>query len=1393
MSTLRFPGAPRASRGPRGFTGVEILVVLAVIGILAGTGYAAAGHYRARAAEAAMRQDLVHFVNQQQVLRQRTGSLGTLQQLDDLGFRRSPGVVVEEDRLASGGRRAYLRVRHRQTGQRCSVDYSPFVSNALNRVQCWAGPDDGSATERVGGIEVPFTPPVGTTPVDSVPAVTEPTPLCQAAFAPALEAPADQSLRPGLGGTGVFTLRNPGSSARSYSLGFSSSNPAVVPSATGPESVTVPAGGSRPVAATFHVDPAAQAGQVAVLPLEATDTQCPALVGSDFFSVAAELVLGPLELSRPADVTLLPGDTLAVVWTSTSHTNAPRMMVLQGSRDAGLEYADSAALGRFAYSAGVPRPARVVYRLDGAVNGFEEREACMDFFDAEVGRRAPMLRHECFRVTAAFVPGEPRISAPAPREAGQDELFTSEWTVANTSNAARRFSIAVEVSGDLQVVSAPETIEIPRDGTRAVRVSYRLNRLSLAGTESHARLRVEDVERQYVPPSASTAEFIVRTKLEVCAPTVAAAPADRAELPGSAFAVTWRLKNCTNAPRELALTPGGDTDVTTDGGALTEGFTAFQERAVTVRYRMREQSVHGTESHPTLRANDAGAGTPSTFRVTTALSLCAPTLRARAGVPAQPQMPGTGATVAYTLGNCSNDARTFTVPVASTNPAAVPDPDDPAGVTIPAYGSAAVSFTYGIPLNAYGGAPTDLAVRVQDSADPSLFATDRFTVIPRVIRAAPVLSAFPALTLLPGQSGSTSATVTSQSNVAVRYCFTTNVGAGTRPAGDVVAPSRTPPPCVDIPSPFGTAPLTESVTVAPDAEHTWTNQITVTATDQEDGSLTATQPFVVTAALQLATPTLRVPPTPPAIIWFSGDSNSLRYPTTNRTNARRTLCLSVSTSIPAGLASESDNPICAPIGAFQSHSFNHTLKSYGDHAIVRVTVRVYDQDAPSYDTAGSYLAQVRNTAPVARLTIPDSIYRRKWFVAHGDSSYSPVGTPIVKYIWSWGLPNAHWDGVRFSPGGSAVARDSSAEAKVRRAYDTRFPDGARICLVVVDAAGRRSQEDCKDAYPLAVTRARLQWRYRGWWYDSKDFCWDVPWDNQCPKDHGNARWEVLLNASQGDVPIRRAWATFRVDYWQTDDRFPKTFSYSGIGDHLARYTYAWKGGTLQYDFFSNNQKASGSVENGAWRVLHTDLTAAGGWPRMPDLVQHPLVLNANLGSATGAFDGGPHWVPDDAWVTLYVEDANGVVTSQSGYYNHTRSDWKGSDCINRTSGIFCTRGFERLVPVALGPSGSINSDLVDGTYHLSGSGESQEGRIVDMYWEVTLQPLGLDSGTGSHYQSRNPVLEVTPDPCVVQEVTLYMVDDQGQVGAAFYSVPRTGDPSGCSGPAGLRVPSVSTV
>ncbi|MBD0320964.1 MAG: hypothetical protein ICV87_11565, partial [Gemmatimonadetes bacterium] len=542
--------------------------------------------------------------------------------------QRSPGVVVEEDSMV-GGRRAYLRLRHVKTGQRCSVDYSPYVSNALNRVQCWAGPYDPADTEPVTPPDVAATTPGTTAPVDTAGGGEPPETIaeCEVGLAPSLASPADQELRPGGSGTGVFTLTNPASGARSYSLGFSSSNPSVVPSVDGPSTVTVPPRGSRAVTARFQVETAAQAGQLSLLPLEATDAACPSLGANGFFSVATALVLGPLELSRPADVTVRPGEEVPVVWNSRSGTNATRMMELAASEAAGLERLDSAGVGRSPFAGGVERSTSIRYRLDAGMDAFQVRRACMVFHDVEAEDETGMKLQRCFDVTAAFVPGVPALTRPADRVAEPGVQVTEVWSVRPTSNAGRPYRVTAEASGDVQILateSVGPAVFMARGQAYAVRVTYRVPATSVAQTQSSIRLQVQDADAAYAPLTYAADTVRITTAEVLLAPAGAWKTAARSADPGASFRHEYTVTNRSNAARSLC-----PAFATADPGVLATGanppcasFGPFESRTFDpgALFTVADRAVAGAGTTATVTVRDELAGglvsTPSSFSFT---------------------------------------------------------------------------------------------------------------------------------------------------------------------------------------------------------------------------------------------------------------------------------------------------------------------------------------------------------------------------------------------------------------------------------------------------------------------------------------------------------------------------------------------------------------------------------------------------------------------------------------------------------------------------------------------------------------------------------------------------------------------------------------------------------
>ena len=1340
----------------RGFTGVELLVVVVAISIIGGGVAGTHLYLQRRSMERVVAGDLDAYAQAQMSVRHEQGRFATHAELLASGFGWSDEVEVSEVRIADD--RFFVRARHTRSGYSCALDFSPVTGRAVNRKVCRSSADDPALAVPPGII---VTPPSGDTASVARPPVTPGTSEGYL-LPPGVDDAADVVLAPGASRVVLFPVTNRSGEARTFTFGASSANPAVVPDPARPADARMEAGERAEIPLTVSVAPGTLADRSGDVELRAADAGDRGYAASGGVRVRAALVLASPAVQAPAPEIRDPGETFTVEYRVRNRSNAARTFRVSAVLPGGSALSLAGPLPDVALEALEERVVPVTYRLDAGVDGGTAWSTQLVAADREAPAYAETSG--AFQVTARLVLAPPVIAPAADRTEDPGAEFTVEWQVTNRSNAPRDFRLLPGSSSPELVPASPSALtqRIGRGATAGVRMPYRLAAGATCTSTPAATLRVEDAA---APALAASAQDRVRTATVLALPALVA-PAPRSDQPGASFAAAWSVTNRTNCERTVRVEVLGDGDVelagTTGAGALR--MQPFEQRSVEARYRLGDRSIHGTESRPLLRATDeaAAAYTSATaFIETTALRLCEPTLEAPSGVPPQPQQPGTAATVGHRVSNCSNAARTFSFMATSSNPAGVPDPADPPALTIPAFGTADVTFVYSIPARAPGGAFADLALSAADAGEPSLATARSFRATVAVVLNPPALGAFPAQTLLPGETGLSTALLTSRSNVPVDFCFAASVLPGDAPAGAVADPNPPVPPCIRVGA-YQSASVTQAITGAAVAEHPRTNLVSVRAFDADKPALAAEQSFPVTAALALANPTLVVPVTPPPETWLLGQDRSIAYQATNQSNGARELCLTVT---PGGgeLVATSPVPVCAVVAARQTHTFQHILRGASAGELT-VAVRVYDGLAPGYDSSGTYGARVIDVRPVAAWTAPSPVYLRKWAAFDGSRSSSPVGARIVKYIWSWGLFNQRWNGTRFEPGGSGVATNELTSPTTRRAWDLK--GSFQVCLVVEDEANRRSAPACDEITVLAETRARLALRYRGWWYDPSDFCWDVPWDNQCPKSHGNARWEILLNQSQGDVPIKRAWATIRVDYWQTDDEFERTYNYSGNVETLP-YSFASGGQTIRYDFFSNRHKANGSVESGRWRILDTNGTGALGWAQAPDLGNHPLVLNANLGSATGAFDSGPHWVPDETWITLFVEDVYGNVTQQSRFLDHKRSEWKGEECINGTSGWSCVRGYERLVPAQEAPAVWMSrQDLGDETYRFTGSGSSPDGRVVDWWWEISSSWASAAYGTPETSVYRGDAYEVRADRCEIVDIALVYVDDRGQQGYA---------------------------
>lgn len=1354
-------------RGKRGFTLVEMMVVMVVLSLVAGTAVGVPVYMKDRATHRVVQGDLDNYAQAQMGAWTEEGHFESHEQLLASRFG-GWSDDVELSEVLTANDRFFVRVRHTRTGYTCALDLSPKTGRAINRKVCRASESDPALAVPPGIIVTPL--PGDTVSIGRPPTVVPPGE--DVILPPEVGDVGEVVLAPGTSRVVDFPVTNRSSEPRSFIFGASSANPQAVPDPSPPAEARLGAGEAATIPVTVAVAGGTFADVFGDVELRAIDVGDRAYAASGGVRVRAALVLAAPTVVVPPGEIRDAGETFTVQYRVRNHTNAGRVLRFGVSVPSGSALSLANPVAEQTVDAFEESVVPVTYRLDAGVDGGTAWSASLIVTD----RDAPTVTTTSapFQVTARLVLVAPSVGGFAARTEMPGAEFTVVWQVSNGSNAAREFRLLPgSDSPELQVVSGATAQRIGRGQVTGVPVTYRVAASATCTSSFVASLRVEDAAE---PLYASTGTGSVQTATVVAAPAVTS-PSARSDLPGSSFTSTWQVVNRTNCARNVRVDAVGDGDlaVTSASGAGTLSLQPFEQRSVEVSYQLAAQSLHRTESRPVVRATDETAPAftaAGSFVETTALNLCAPVVAGPISAPVQPQQPGTAGGVTHRVTNCANAPRAFRFSVASSNPLSVPDPVDPAALTIPAFGSADVVYGYAVPGLAGGGSIADLVLQVVDDAEPTLAGGSTFRVTVAVVVQAPAWGAIPSQEGRPGQDGAAAGVLTSRSNIPVDFCFATSVVAGSAAAGAVVAASPPAPGCVRVGA-YQSVTVEQPFSVAAAAVHPLTNGVVVRAHDADRPALASEQGFVVTAVLVLANPALEVPATPPPVLWMIGLDRVVSYPVVNRTNASRDVCLAVA---PAGaeVALLDAQPVCVRLDAGQPYTFQHTLRgnAAGDGA---VDVTAYDQAAPEYRAAGRFDVRVVDAKPVAVWSPPDPVFVRKWADFDASRSYSPVGTRIAKYVWTWGLFNHRWTGGRFEPGGGGVATDEITTPLTRRAWDIRGT--FQICLTVEDEAGRQSAPNCGAITTLAETRARLAFRYRGWWYDPSDFCLDVPWDNQCPKEHGNARWEILLNQSQGDVPIKRAWAAMRVDFWQTDDEFSQTFSYTGNVEALP-VSFTSDGQMVTYDFFSKRHKASGSVQSGRWRILDTNGTASLGWPQAPNLGSHVLVLNANLAEATGAFDGGPHWVPDDVWITLFVEDANGVVTQQSGYLDHKRSAWRGEECINGTSGWTCVRGYERLTPAQDRPVVTMaREDLGNETYRFSGSGSSPDGRIVDSYWEITSSSWdGTQQATTSVV--RGDTYEVRADLCERVEVALVYVDDRGQQGRAWDQVAR-GDPQKC--------------
>ena len=846
------------------------------------------------------------------------------------------------------------------------------------------------------------------------------------------------------------------------------------------------------------------------------------------------------------------------------------------------------------------------------------------------------------------------------------------------------------------------------------------------------------------PPGADT--FTVRpptgpvtppNPLALVSPEVSS-PGSQTGAPGATLIQVFTVTNRSPVTRTFRFETGSSDPRVAAAPATPAAATLAPNvpTAVSVSYSIEAGAGADQSTVIPLRAVDADderwSGTGS-FAASADLVLRDPLV---AGPAERVADAGEQFAVTWTVTNRSNAARIIELDVQASDPrlalaaGTILEP-----LPLAAGESRDVVTPLVLSAGAEGGARTDLRLVATDASARTYTGQAVFTVETRAVLLPPAVESPADQQQAPGASFTLSWSVRNTSNQARTFDLTLSLDGGdlellesdgvqrrTVARGETILATAT--------YRVRTGSLAGTVTAA-----------RLTATDAGAPSLSASGATRVTTDELLRDPLLLAIPDPAP--WRVGAERTFTFEWTNQSNARRTFCLLVETGGTGALTLVSATPVCG-ISADPSGgaSLAHVIRAAASGAET-VTATVYDEKVPAHRAAISFVNVVLGTRPVAQWTWEQPAYVRKWTVVDASGTYSPAGRPIARYLWDWGDMKS-------------LGPESVTTPSARHGFDAK--GRYYVCLTAIDTEGEASDPACQWIEITTETRARLAFRYRGWftsvsWWS----CIDVWWSDQCPEgSHGNARWELDASASLGDVPIRRVWAQARVYYINTDDADqPKTYTYTG--NFGMRYDPA-----RPHDFFQNTDAYGGPSPTGRWRVLDSQ----GGFPGFtPE--RHPLVLTTDLGDATGLFDSGPHLKPRTIWITLWVEDANGRVTSTSRTFDHSRTPWQGDCHGTEVIGLCTGRRYTEVPWQPNAPQVEVTSERqADGSYTVRAEATSEEGRVVDLSYTWTVIQMGTEipelprQGSGQG----NVVVGLQAQDCENIEVTFSAKDDLGNVG-----------------------------
>lgn len=584
----------------RGFTLIEVMVVLLVVGIVSVGAVIALAPASEAPVTVAMMGDVETFATiQAEGYHVRGVYAEPLDVLESGKMRLSPGVEVDSSLFSP--HRVYLRVRHRASAQRCSVDLSEVSHNARNRVQCFGGTARDSVEQ--GGIadggEVPIA--------DTTAAVVPPLPPVPAiALSPEVVDPADVLVQPGETVERAFVVTNRSGSGRGYRFEFASSDPDLVALPAVPGTAIIPAGGSFQVQFRSSMSVAAGAGQLAAVTLMVEDLEEPALTARGTFAAMASILVAPPIVTPPPAADVKPESTVVLAWTVRSRSNVTRTLEVGTAADDGsLVLVSAEGLGRVRFNPGEERRVETHYRLVGPSSAGSRLSVRLTVADA----LAPAYRgEERAVVTTALALAPPEVTAPSDTVAAPGSTFTRSWTIRARSNATRSYSVTAASEGagleSVELVGSSH-VSVPENGSVQVSVTYRMKASVPAGQPTRVRFTARDEDGQ-VETSATS----LVTAAEAPVPPVVVAPAAVRGYVGDTAQMVFVVRNEGNAGRRYVVGVFS-SDPLVAAVQLAQGeveVPAFSSIEIPVRISFPSGPIASLDAAVTLAVEDALAG-----------------------------------------------------------------------------------------------------------------------------------------------------------------------------------------------------------------------------------------------------------------------------------------------------------------------------------------------------------------------------------------------------------------------------------------------------------------------------------------------------------------------------------------------------------------------------------------------------------------------------------------------------------------------------------------------------------------------------------------------------------------------------------------------------------------